>query len=206
MSRIALIAVSLSVVGGCSRPTIPDPEPAARAYAEAAKRGDADAIHALLTSDALRTYGKQGVRRLVQDTRRELKRRGEALASKQTTTRTDAVVRFADGEEAELVVQEGELRVSAAGALPTGARTPAQALAELRQALARRSYAGLMRVLSTESRSALEGDMRSLVSGLEHPDTLDVKVTGDTARVEVPGGHWVTLKREAGVWRVEDFD
>jgi hypothetical protein len=63
-----------------------------------------------------------------------------------------------------------------------------------------------MRVLTADTRSAAENDVRSLVRGLEHPDTLDIRVTGDTARVELPSGHSVTLKKEAGVWRVEDFD
>jgi len=206
MLRISRLTLPLLALAACSRATIPEPDAAAREYAVAAQRGDSDAIYGMLSTEAKRTYGKDGVRRLVQDTRGELASRGKALASKQTTTRTVAVVRFSDGEEAELVVQDGELKVGAAGALPTGARTPARALAELRQALARRSYPGLIRVLSAETRSAVESDMRSLVTGLEHPETLDVKVTGDTARVEVPGGHWVTLKREAGVWRVEDFD
>jgi hypothetical protein len=96
--------------------------------------------------------------------------------------------------------------VSAAAGLPAGARTVAEALGELRGALAERSYAALVRILSTDTRGAIEVDMRSLVSGLEHPDALEVKVHGETAEVDVPGGHKVLLRREAGVWRVHDFD
>ena len=44
------------------------------------------------------------------------------------------------------------------------------------------------------------------MEGLENPDTLDVKVSGDNAVVSVPGGHQVKLRREAGVWHVQDFD
>jgi hypothetical protein len=206
MSRLVLTLPLFLAVLGCSRPAIPDPKPAVQVYAEAARRSDADAIYAMLTRDARRAYGRDGTRRLVSDTRQELKRQGEALSLEQSTVRAIAVVRFADGEEAELVVQDGRLRVGAADALPTGARTPAQALSELRVALARRSYAGLLRVLTSEARSSIDGDLRSLVTGLERPETLDVQVTGDAARVEIPGGHWVKLKREAGVWRVDDFD
>ena len=54
--------------------------------------------------------------------------------------------------------------------------------------------------------SAIEGDLRSLVVGLEHPEGLEVNVAGDAATVQIPGGHEVKLKREAGVWHVEDFD
>jgi hypothetical protein len=78
-------------------------------------------------------------------------------------------------------------------------------LAGLRQALSRRSYIALVRVLSAETRGALESDVSSIVEGLQDPETLDVQVSGDDAEVELPSGHSVRLKREAGVWRVEDL-
>ena len=46
----------------------------------------------------------------------------------------------------------------------------------------------------------------TLVTGLEKPDSLQVQVTGDNATVTIPGGHHVRLKRDGGVWRVDDFD
>jgi hypothetical protein len=48
--------------------------------------------------------------------------------------------------------------------------------------------------------------LRALVTGLERPDTLQVQTNGDAASVNVPGGHHVRLKREGGIWRVQDFD
>ena len=170
------------------------------------ERGDGAAVYEMLTDDAKRTYGEQGTRQLLEANKKEIRRDARALASTGTEVEATATVRFADGEQAVLEVEEGAFKVGSAGALPSGARTPAQALADLRQALARRSYAGLMRVLSSDTKNAMENDLRSLVSGLEQPETLDVKVNGDTAVVSIPGGHSVRLKREAGVWRVEDFD
>jgi hypothetical protein len=35
---------------------------------------------------------------------------------------------------------------------------------------------------------------------------LDVKVSGDNAVVDVPGGHQVKLRRQGGVWQILDFD
>jgi hypothetical protein len=191
---------------GCARTTLPDPEVTARAYADAARDGDAEAIHGMLTTESQRDFGLDGTRRRVADSASEIARQGEALAGDQIRVETEAVIRFADGERATLVVEDGEFKVASAGVLPAGARTPAEALAELRQALARRSYASLLRVLDAESRGAIEDDLRTLVIGLEEPDTLDVKIAGDAAEVSLPGGHWVKLKREAGVWKVEDFD
>ena len=51
----------------------------------------------------------------------------------------------------------------------------------------------------------MDRDLTSLARGLEHPEMLDVIVSGDEAEVTVPGGHWVKMKREGGVWRVHDL-
>lgn len=115
-----------------------------------------------------------------------------------------AQVLLADGSEVELSLEDGAFYVDAAATLPSAARTPAQALDGLRRALSRRSYPALLRVLSVEARSAVERDLRALVQGLEDPAALDVRVNGDRADIELPGGHSVSLKREHGVWRVED--
>jgi hypothetical protein len=200
------IALAAALLCACSRSSLPDPREAATAYAHAAERADSDAIFDLLTERAQKSQGRAGARRLVEDSRAELLRQGRALASPEAKVRMGARLRYEDGEQVELDVEEGRFAIRSAGLLPTGARTPAQALGELRAALARRSYAALIRVLSAETRSAMENDLRSLVEGLEEPETLDVKVSGDTAEVEVPGGHSIRLKREAGVWRIEDFD
>ena len=77
--------------------------------------------------------------------------------------------------------------VTAAGAVPGGGRTPEEALDQLRRVLARRSYAGLMRVLSPATRAAVEQDLRGLVNGLDRPETLPVTLTGDSASITVPG-------------------
>lgn len=203
---LAPAIVLVGLLCGCGRQALPDPRAAADRWSEAVERGDSAAVYEMLTDDAKRTYGQPGTKRLLEANKKEIQRDARALASPGTEVEATATVRFADGEQAVLEVEEGEFKVGSAGALPSGARTPAQALADLRQALARRSYPGLMRVLSSDTKNAMENDLRSLVSGLEQPETLDVKVTGDSAEVTIPGGHSVRLKREAGVWRVEDFD
>ena len=175
------------------------------AYAAAAKRGDADAIYALLSRRAQRDLGREGTRQKVLDARRELAAQADFFARPGVEPEVLAVVRYEDGERAELALESGLFRVGSASALPAAARTPSEALAGLRQALSRRSYIALVRVLSAETRGALESDVSSIVEGLQDPETLDVQVSGDDAEVELPSGHSVRLKREAGVWRVEDL-
>ena len=201
-----LLGLSFVALVACGGTGVPDPNEAARAYADAAARSDADALYDLLSKDAKGVLTRDEVKKLVADQKAELTDRGKQLTAPGVRVKTEARVRYGDGEEAALAVEEGEFRVSAADGLPAEARTPTQALDQLRRVLARRSYAGLVRVLSPRTRAALEEDLKSLVEGLEAPDGLDVQVTGDTAVVNVPGGHLVRLRREGGVWHVEDFD
>jgi hypothetical protein len=149
---------------------------------------------------------KQDVVNMLADERVELSEQAAAIAQPGSRVTASARLRFADGEEAALDLRQGRYWVTSAGALPGGGRTPEEALEQLRHVLARRSYAGLMRVLSPATRAAVESDMRSFVDGLNEPAALPVQVSGDAAIVPVPGGHQVKLKREEGIWRVEDFD
>jgi hypothetical protein len=198
--------VALAMVAGCARPRVADPMPAVRAYAAAARRGDAEALYALLSERSRRDLGRAGTRRLVQETRAELQKSAEALSKPGVEVQAVAEVHYEDGERAVLELQDGVFKIGSADALPAAPRTPAEALAALRKALARRSYPALVRVLSLETQSALESDWDALVRGLEDPDTLDVRVQGDRAEVELSGGHVVKLRRELGVWRVEDLE
>jgi hypothetical protein len=203
-AAVACATLSLAAVS-CASTSVPDPHAAAKAYADAAGHGDAEALYAMLSASARQARSKDDVKRMVAEERDELAAQGKELGRADVRVEATARLRYADGEEAALELREGQYWITA-GALPGGARTPEEALGQLRRVLARRSYAGLMRVLSPATRTAIENDVRSLVDGLDEPGTLPVQVNGDTAVVPVPGGHQVKLRREGGVWRVEDFD
>ncbi len=179
---------------------------AALEFARAAKAGDSEAVYSLLTERSQHEYGPERTQRLVRDARRELASTGRALEKGPLTVQARAQIRFEDGEKAVLELESGRFRVAQVGTLPSGAVTPAQALAELRVALARRSYPALMRVMTSSTRGTMENNVRALVSGLEEPETLDIQVEGDNAQVELPDGHTVKLKREEGQWKIDNFD
>jgi hypothetical protein len=199
-------ALSLCILAGCASAGVPDPRAAARAYADAALRGDADKLYAMMTTSARQMRSKAETKRIVDDERGELADQAREIDRSDARVEATARLRFADGEEAALELHNGHYWVTAAGALPGGARTPEEALDQLRRVLARRSYPALMRVLSPATRAAIENDVRALVDGLSEPGTLPVRLNGDAAVIAVPGGHQVKLKREGGVWRVDDFD
>ena len=203
MMRACALAFGLA---GCGSMRVPDPHDALRAYAAAAARGDSDALYAMMTTSSQRARSRSELGALVSDERGELAEQARALEGRDVRIDATARLRFADGEEAAMDLHDGRYWVTAAGALPGGARTPEEALDQLRRVLARRSYAGLMRVLSPQTRASVESDLRALVDGLGEPGALPVQLTGDVAVVVVPGGHSVKLRREGGVWRVDDFD
>lgn len=200
------MAIGFALASSGCAPTLPTPDATLKAYARAVERGDGAAIAGLLTVESQRSLGRAGVERALVDGRAELAEQGRELSKGGFALKATARVRYADGEDATLVLENGAFRVASAEALPTAARTPVDALSALRRVLARRSYAGLVRVLSRETRAAMERDLAAIVDGLERPDSLDVKVKGDEAQVELAGGHLVKLRREGGVWRIEDFD
>lgn len=205
MRLLSLVVCAVALVA-CSRSAVPDPKSAAEEYAQAAARGDGDAIYEMMTTSAQKSRSREDVKKLVAEQRGELAEQAKSITAKDARVEAVARLRYEDGEEAQLELREGRFWITSSGALPGGSRTPEQALDQLRRVLARRSYAGLMRVLTPATRAAIEQDLRSLVLGLERPETLHVEVTGDTANVTVPNGHSVKLKREGGVWRVDDFD
>ncbi|WP_437522212.1 hypothetical protein WME79_30950 [Sorangium sp. So ce726] len=208
--RLPLPLLSLLPLSGlaCASSSLPDPKEAVQVYADAAARGDADAIYGMLSDKSRTAMSRDEVRRRVAEARAELAEQARSVTAPGVVVKTRARVRYPDGEIATLELDEREhaFRISAADALPAGGRTPEQALEQLRRVLARRSYAGLLRVLTPATRAAIESDLRSLVEGLAQPEGLEVRIAGDSATVQIPGGHEVKLRREAGVWRVEDFD
>jgi hypothetical protein len=205
-SATARAAGAALAVCSCTSAHVPDPHTAAAAYADAAARGDAAALYAMMTAGSRQARSQGDVEKMIASERTELAEQAKDLSRGDVRIEATARLRYADGEEAALELREGRYWITAAGALPGGARTPEEALEQLRRVLARRSYAGLMRVLSPGTRAAVENDLRSLVDGLADPSSLSVEVTGENAVIPVPGGHQVKLKRDGGVWRVDDFD
>ncbi|MBM4376901.1 MAG: hypothetical protein FJ095_17605 [Deltaproteobacteria bacterium] len=195
------------LASGCrASVAVPPPEAALASYVSALERGDAQALYALFDDESRRALSVGDAARLLDEQRAELREHGQALATRGRLGTTRAELRFQDGEVVGLAFEGGEFRVEGVSGLPSVARTPTQALGQLRAVLARRSYAGLLRVLSPAIRAALEGELRSLVEGLREPDALPIDVSGDLATVIVPGGHKVKLRREDGAWHVDDLD
>jgi len=201
-ARLAALTLALA----CAPKPLPDPRAAAQRWAEAVRAADENATYGMLTDSSRRALGREGVARLLRQNQKELLRRAQSATASNAWLDTTARVSYAGDRSARVVLEEGRFRVAAAGALPALATTPTDALRELREVLARRSFDGLLRVLTRDTAQNLESSLRDLVAALEEPSTLEIVVEGRRALARLPGGHTVTLEREDGVWRVKYFD
>lgn len=204
--KSGVVAIGLLLTACRPAARVPDPAAALAEYTRAMESGDAVALRDMMTEESRRFLSNQDVKRLLNEQKQELTAHAKGLAEQGQVVSSTARLRYADGEVATLDEKDGRYYVTAASGLPAAARTPNEALKQLRIVLARRSYSGLLRVLTSDARTAMDEDVQSLVEGLRQPEALDVEVKGDRARVTVPGGHRVLLRRRDGVWRIEDLD
>ena len=201
----ALPVLSLSALPAltclaCAPAQLPTPKLAAQRWHEALQRGDTDAVYALLSTSAREALGHKGVEQVLARDRTEL------IAAAASATSANSRVETSEERIASVVLEDGAFRVEAAAALPARAASPEDALRELREVLARRSFAGLLRVLTADAARSLDAQLASVVDALGDPATVDIEVDGRRATARLPGGHTVKLEREDGAWRVRDFD
>jgi hypothetical protein len=190
----------------CAAQSIPDPRLAAQRWSEALQRGDSAAVYALLSDSAKQALGRDGVEQLLKRDRKELIAVAAAATSTHARVETLARVAYSDARTASVVLEDGAFRIAAAAAFPAHATNPEEALRELREVLARRSFAGLLRVLTADAGRALDAHLGSVVEALGDPAAAEIVIDGRRATARLPGGHVVKLEREDGAWRVRDFD
>lgn len=198
--------VSLLGLGGCNSSSIPDPTSAARHFGRACERGDARAVHELLSSDQRRALDVRAIETRLAEGGAATKARCHALAASPVTTSGSATMQYATGESASVVYENGTPRVAAAGALPGGGATPEAALASFRIALLRWLAGSSLGPFTASTAERTTERLRALADGLARPEALLVDVAGDRAKVDVDAGHFVSLRRESGLWRVETFE
>ena len=197
---------TLVLAAGCATRIIPDPVVAARQYADAVKAGDVDAVYEMLDEDAKKSITRERLGQLLNAQKQELAEQAKALQGPLVTAKTTARMRFVDGDDVVLErTDDGVFAIRSVWMMAGGALTPADALTQLRSALARRSYEGLVGVLSAHAKGNLDDGIQAVVNGLQDPTRLDIDQDDNSARVRLPTGYTVWLKREDNTWVVDDI-
>lgn len=201
------VAMALASLGaGCRAVPATGPDAFATEYAEALEEPSGERLYALLSDESKKRYDQGAIKSLLAMGRPELVEVSGALRRGDFVAEAEVRVGHPDGDYTALAIEDGAYRIVAAEALPSENKSVPMALAELRRVLSRRSYSGLLRLLTPTSRALVDEEMRSLVKALDSASTLDFEVQGDRARANLPEGHVVHLRRIDGVWRIDNFD
>lgn len=182
---------------------MPDPRQAARAYEQALESGDAARVRALLSKDAQDTYSEQDVKALLQRDGQELRAQAAACADESARVEATAVVRGAGQAELGLTLEEGAFRIDSEAALFPRPATPEAAARALRAALSSGHIERIERALSGQRRAFLEERRAALLESLADLERASIRVSDQSAVIELPDGQVLELVEEGGVWRVE---
>jgi hypothetical protein len=201
--------LSIAPIACAATSSVPDPRTAAEEWAAAAEKGDADALHGMLSKRSRATLSKADVAATVASTRVELKDQAAEIRDKAKKNEIVAVaiLRWDDGAEASLILESGKFRVKNAILMPGGGATPTEAVAGFREALRRRSYPALLRFLSPALRATVEAQLKGLEKSIGEPEKLPYPTdAGDEIEIKLENGHKIKLKRVEKTWYIDNFE
>jgi hypothetical protein len=196
-----------------------DPGSVLRDYGHALEQGHADEAYSLLSDDAKRSVSVESFRRMVKDDPDEVRELGRALQRSSAPAVVTATVTAANGQELDLVLEDGRWRVEA-GAVDLYAQdTPRHAVQGFVRALERKRYDVILRFVpdahkeglnAAKLKDAWEGrdkeEMAQVLSALKQVlPSASVEETGDHAALTYGAGT-MQLVKEHGLWKIEDFD
>lgn len=201
--RVCTLAVAMGLVA-CGASAPPEPQVAVGRLADAVKRRDAEAVHAMLDERSRVRISVAEVRLLLDQDGPEIAQHLRDRAERDVAVRADVVL--PGGERVALSRSAGRYYVTDTRGLAGVAVTPQEALVGLRQALEHPDYGLLLQLLSSDLRHAVDSQRLELVQALSDVEVLQIVVQGDRAVVNTADGHRVELELESGVWRVRDFE
>ncbi len=199
-----------------------DPSNLLRAYATALQEGRADDAYRMLSDDARRGVSLEAFRRMVKDDPEQVRDIGRALARPTSPPMVSAKVVAPDGQELDLVLENGKWRVDSTAIDLYAQDTPRHAVQGFVRALERKRYDVILRYVPDSHREGLDGaklkdaweghdkdEMDQVLSSLKQAlaggSGTKIEETGDHATLPYGAGT-MQLVRERGLWKIEDFD
>jgi hypothetical protein len=220
--RRALAAGVLSVVlacAACGGAKAEDPGSVLRAYSRALEEGRADDAYRMLSEEARRGISLEAFRRMVKDNPEEVREIARSLARPTATPVVTASVTTSNGQELDLVLENGRWKVEATAIDLYAQDTPRHAIQGFVRAVERKRYDVVLKFVpdshkegldAAKLKSAWEGhdkeEIEQVVSQLKLAlPTATIEETGDRATMAYGAGT-MQLVRERGLWKIEDFD
>lgn len=211
MKRALVVGMLCTMLGCAGAGTLPSSRRAFEAVAAAMARDDGDrTLYAMLPEAERVRVSPEAFRRQWQRVREERRRAAEAA---QRALREGGPVGTLVTREAELTLVEEPDGWHVADPMlgpPAGARVQGRAgiraaLRGVHRALRQRDLSGVMALLSSRLRGAVEGELSALLSATQDPDALDVPEIPGPTRVRLGDGRAVIFVWEDGQWRIDDI-
>ena len=196
---------ALSAVGCGGAAVGTPPRDTAQAYAAAARRGDAEAVYALLDAETRASLTLEELRDIMAEGAEELREQADAVDAAlgdPQLVQTQARVPLRAGPHAVLVIEGKRWRLVGTLLNAVSLATPEDAVMAFRSALARRSLPSIERILARAPRAEIEAQIERFLDDTEDEPALDVGIQDNEATVRTPGGRVIRMVREAGEWHV----
>jgi len=220
-SAFALAACVSAVLAlaGCAAQPAADPQSALHAYADALEQGRADDAYRMLSDEARRGISLEAFRRMVKDDPEQVRDIGRALARPTAPAVVTATITSPSGQELHLVLEGGRWRVDAASIDLYAQDTPRHAIQGFVRALDRKRYDIVLRFVPDGHKEGLDAEKLKAAWEGEEKDEIEqvlaalkqalptgtIEETGDHASMPYGAGT-ISLVREHGLWKIEDFD
>jgi hypothetical protein len=173
----------------------------------------------MLSDEARRGISLEAFRRMVKDNPEEVREIGRALARPTAAPVVTATVNGPNGQELQLVLENGNWRVEATAIDLYAQDTPRHAVQGFVRALERKRYDVILRYVPDAHREGLDAaklkssweghdreEMEQVLSALKQAlPTATIEETGERATMPYGAGT-LQLVRERGLWKIEDFD
>lgn len=206
------------LLGGCGGGS-QSPDAALRSYARALEAGRADDAYRLLSVEARRGVTRQAFGQLLRDNPAEAKELGRALQRPSLPPVVTARVTAAGGYEVDLVLERGRWVLDGSAVDLYAQDTPRHAIQSFVRAVEQKRYDVVQRfvplghaegVTPALIKQSWEGPERSellatVVALKQALPTAAIEQTGDHAAMSYGSGS-LSLVRENGLWKIEDFN
>ena len=212
------VAVIFAAAFACGPPAAQDPSSALHEYARALQETLGDDADRMLSDEARRGVSLEAFRRMVKDDPEAVRELGRALARPTAPPLVTATVTGPDGQELQLVLENGRWKVDLAAVDFYVQDTPRHAAQGFVRALERKRYDMILRyvpeghkdgVTVEKLKAAWEGDEKSeteqVLAALKQAlPRATIEETGDRAAMPYGAGT-LQLLREHGSWKIESF-
>src|SRR3954471_18107494 len=153
---VALAAIAGGATSGCSGRGAEDPHSVLRSYSRALDEGRAEDAYRMLSEEARRGISLEAFKRMVKDNPEEVREIARALARPTATPVVTATVTSSNGQELQLVLENGKWKVEATAIDLYAQDTPRHAIQGFVRAVERRRYDVVLKFVPDSHKEGLD--------------------------------------------------